>query len=95
MTHIFIIGAGLIGLASARALVDKGVRVTIAERQAGAGCGAGFANSGMIHPSQARPWLVGDNIDYDMEMQAAQKVCLLYTSPSPRDQRGSRMPSSA
>ena len=25
----------------------------------------------------------------------AYKVCLLYTSPSPRDQRGSRMPSSA
>ena len=24
-----------------------------------------------------------------------QKACLLYTSPSPRDQRGSRMPSSA
>ena len=23
------------------------------------------------------------------------KICLLYTSPSPRDQRGSRMPSSA
>ena len=25
----------------------------------------------------------------------ARSVCLLYTSPSPRDQRGSRMPSSA
>ena len=25
----------------------------------------------------------------------ANKTCLLYTSPSPRDQRGSRMPSSA
>ena len=25
----------------------------------------------------------------------SHKVCLLYTSPSPRDQRGSRMPSSA
>ena len=25
----------------------------------------------------------------------ACRVCLLYTSPSPRDQRGSRMPSSA
>ena len=25
----------------------------------------------------------------------AGKTCLLYTSPSPRDQRGSRMPSSA
>ena len=24
-----------------------------------------------------------------------QEICLLYTSPSPRDQRGSRMPSSA
>ena len=26
---------------------------------------------------------------------AIQMICLLYTSPSPRDQRGSRMPSSA
>ena len=25
----------------------------------------------------------------------ASTICLLYTSPSPRDQRGSRMPSSA
>ena len=25
----------------------------------------------------------------------SDKICLLYTSPSPRDQRGSRMPSSA
>ena len=29
------------------------------------------------------------------ELQAIQGICLLYTSPSPRDQRGSRMPSSA
>ena len=27
--------------------------------------------------------------------KARLKSCLLYTSPSPRDQRGSRMPSSA
>ena len=27
--------------------------------------------------------------------EAGAEVCLLYTSPSPRDQRGSRMPSSA
>ena len=32
-------------------------------------------------------WLAG--------VRAGSKVCLLYTSPSPRDQRGSRMPSSA
>ena len=30
-----------------------------------------------------------------MPWGAKSKSCLLYTSPSPRDQRGSRMPSSA
>ena len=33
-------------------------------------------------------FLFGGNDSFNM-------VCLLYTSPSPRDQRGSRMPSSA
>ena len=33
----------------------------------------------------------------ELELKLAQfgQACLLYTSPSPRDQRGSRMPSSA
>ena len=31
----------------------------------------------------------------DIEFILSIKNCLLYTSPSPRDQRGSRMPSSA
>ena len=31
----------------------------------------------------------------DIEGYSHFKICLLYTSPSPRDQRGSRMPSSA
>ena len=41
------------------------------------------AESGRYHlyVSLACPW--------------AHRTCLLYTSPSPRDQRGSRMPSSA
>ena len=30
-----------------------------------------------------------------LELDHLSKTCLLYTSPSPRDQRGSRMPSSA
>ena len=30
-----------------------------------------------------------------LERLAKRYICLLYTSPSPRDQRGSRMPSSA
>ena len=32
---------------------------------------------------------------WDMYHGGREDVCLLYTSPSPRDQRGSRMPSSA
>ena len=32
---------------------------------------------------------------FNLETAAESQACLLYTSPSPRDQRGSRMPSSA
>ena len=31
----------------------------------------------------------------EMQKRIMNKYCLLYTSPSPRDQRGYRMPSSA
>ena len=34
-------------------------------------------------------------IGLDMDELTQTNFCLLYTSPSPRDQRGSRMPSSA
>ena len=34
-------------------------------------------------------------INYFREYYEDYNICLLYTSPSPRDQRGSRMPSSA
>ena len=37
----------------------------------------------------------GERNLFDLIAQAEQEACLLYTSPSPRDQRGSRMPSSA
>ena len=33
--------------------------------------------------------------NYALNQAAPNQTCLLYTSPSPRDQRGSRMPSSA
>ena len=43
---------------------------------------------------------LGTNYAKELEQKvtagmAAAKACLLYTSPSPRDQRGSRMPASA
>ena len=44
--------------------------------------------------------LAGDNDHWKAVVTSSafigkSRVCLLYTSPSPRDQRGSRMPSSA
>ena len=41
-------------------------------------------------------WSLAIDVDWnDREVVARGEDCLLYTSPSPRDQRGSRMPSSA
>ena len=38
---------------------------------------------------------IADTINADPDMDGLLRVCLLYTSPSPRDISGSRMPSSA
>ena len=52
-------------------------------------------------PNRLMRYLQYDNMDTDTEINAALDTiaefgtCLLYTSPSPRDQRGYRMPSSA
>ena len=54
--HILIIGAGLIGLSTADQLMLRGAKVTMIEARTGAGKGTSYSNSGMIHPSQARPW---------------------------------------
>ena len=42
--------------------------------------------------------MMGDNVNLAARLEASAKqygICLLYTSPSPRDKRQSRMPSSA
>ena len=43
---------------------------------------------------KSKIWLTKDN-KIAITCVALNNDCLLYTSPSPRDQRGSRMPSSA
>ena len=44
---------------------------------------------------QAKKRLEGDRWRYHSYPVSQMRGCLLYTSPSPRDQRGTRMPSSA
>ena len=51
------------------------------------------ANAGrFIYPTSDR-WTVGSSVVVEVTVTAY--TCLLYTSPSPRDKRQSRMPSSA
>ena len=54
--------------------------------------------SGKVYTQAARSTAEDIELALDAAHAAADswgKTCLLYTSPSPRDQRGSRMPSSA
>ena len=52
----------------------------------------------ILNPANANRKIAGLDFDRITNVQRAAadaSGCLLYTSPSPRDQRGSRMPSSA
>ena len=56
----------------------------------------GHQNAGMELPISLEEPLVSENLQTNTNWpEAVFSPCLLYTSPSPRDQRGSRMPSSA
>jgi len=78
--HIIILGAGLIGLSSAEALLRHGARVTIVEPAVAVMRGASFANSGMIHPSQACNWAGPANdaaVDAAVQELALESMALL------------------
>lgn len=55
-TEITVVGAGLIGLASAWALQRQGWTVRVLEAETGVALETSFANAGMITPSMADPW---------------------------------------
>ena len=104
--EIIIIGAGVIGLAVARALAIQEKRsVLIIEKEMGFGQGISSRNSEVIHSGiyypagslKAKYCVQGRAKLYDFCRQndVWYNNCLLYTSPSPRDGLLSRMPSSA
>lgn len=53
--HIAVLGAGVVGLASALYLERDGHRVTIIERERGVGLGTSFANGGQLSYSYVAP----------------------------------------
>lgn len=51
-----VIGAGLIGLSTARALIDRGEQVHVVEAREGVALETSFANGGLHTPSMSEPW---------------------------------------
>ena len=56
MTHIAVLGAGVVGVTSAWYLRQAGYDVTVIERESAAGMQTSFANGGQISVSHATPW---------------------------------------
>ena len=56
--RVAIIGAGIVGVATAYALAKGGARVDVYERSSGVALGASFANAGQLSPTLAGPWAV-------------------------------------
>lgn len=53
-----VIGGGIVGIATALALADEGMKVTLLEREVSLGLGTSYANAGQLSPTMAAPWAV-------------------------------------
>ena len=85
---IIIIGAGVFGVCTALELAKRDYKVTLLES-------GEIPNPKAASTDISKVVRVEYGADREYFKMAAASICLLYTSPSPRDQRGSRMPSSA
>ncbi len=56
MPHIAVIGAGITGVTTAYALLERGYAVTVIDRQRYAGMETSFANGGQLSASNAEVW---------------------------------------
>ncbi len=56
MATTIIVGGGLMGLATAQALLDRGEAVTVLEAREGVALETSYGNAGMMTPSMADPW---------------------------------------
>lgn len=54
--HIIVLGSGIIGTTTAYYLALSGHKVTVIDRQAGAGLETSYANAGQISPGYSAPW---------------------------------------
>ena len=85
-TKIGILGGGQLGKMLIQSGSRLGLDITLMDKSKD-------SPGGLVCPS----FVTGDITDHDnvINFGRAHDVCLLYTSPSPRDRQKSRMPSSA
>ena len=90
--HIVVIGSGLAGMVAATEACEAGATVTLLDQESENNLGGqaywSFGGLFLIDSPEQRRLKVKDS-------RELARSCLLYTSPSPRDISGSRMPSSA
>ena len=92
--NVAIIGAGPAGLMAAEVLLAKDIAVNIFEAKPTIGrklLMAGKSGLNITHTENFKLFLSR----FSSQTNTLEDSCLLYTSPSPRDNRVSRMPSSA
>ncbi len=54
--HVVVLGAGVVGVATAWYLARDGHRVTVVERESAAALGTSYGNAGQISPALSSPW---------------------------------------
>ena len=81
-SHVAVIGAGITGVTTAYALLERGLSVTLIDRQRGAAMETSFANGGQLSASNAEVWNRADTILKGLRWMLQRDAPLLM-SPRP------------
>ena len=86
MTHIAVLGAGVVGVTTAWYLQKAGYQVTVIEREAAAAMQTSFANGGQISVSHATPWANPKTPMKALKWLFREDAPLLYRLRADKDQ---------
>ena len=84
----------IVGMNNAQMVSKERVRIRALEKNLEA-VARKYSMEKELHKEVTRMYSKAKESHEEMRLRFVGYICLLYTSPSPRDQRGSRMPSSA
>ena len=97
MKRIVVIGSGIAGLAAAKHFHSNNFNITVLDKGKYPGGRVSTRKNKQFIFNHGAQFFTAKSKEFKKICQLGVKdnVCLLYTSPSPRDKRQSRMPSSA